>query len=179
MRTPSSGSAAESKLVRYCLDGNERAWKILVKRFRPFVLRAVKIRLREEGQRLNRADEIASEVWPALFRQECRLLRSYDADRGNLQVFLRFVVRRVVARALRPSYRNQLKSAERQLSRLMVGDADVATTGLMASEFRATLSPCEQQVFDFHWGEHPGEIRPTISEESAIYRGQKGLLFAH
>ena len=76
---------ADLELLSLVLDGNENAWRELLRRFRGLIFRCITKALAKFEARLSNEDvnEIFSEVCFNLLRKDMRKLRAYDPNRGS------------------------------------------------------------------------------------------------
>jgi DNA-directed RNA polymerase specialized sigma24 family protein len=132
---------AARQIVKRCLAGDERAWERLYRRFHPRLRKAIELRLGSDGRDVDAVEEIASRVWYALLRDDCRLLASYDADRGTpLDAFLIGLARIETTRYVnqeRGSMSKEFIRWRRALQEQRVSDWEVI---LMMNEFVSTLT---------------------------------------
>lgn len=79
-----------------CINGDKHAWDAFVDRWAGVVYSAVQRTMKSRGA-AERADveDAVQEVFVRLLKDDCRLLRSYDANRASLSTWLTLVSRSV------------------------------------------------------------------------------------
>jgi DNA-directed RNA polymerase specialized sigma24 family protein len=146
-----SGEPAPSheELIDGCLDGDERAWAELYRRFHPRLIETIGFLLGQEAQRLQLVDEIAARVWYALVRDDAKLLARFDAGRsGRLDAFMMGLARIEIMRYLRAERRrrsHEVAGGRRILEEHRISDFQV---GSLMEEFAATLTPGEREFME-------------------------------
>jgi DNA-directed RNA polymerase specialized sigma24 family protein len=94
----------DEELVEACLAGKSQAWD----RVREMIQRISLFRVRG-GKYSEEAEEIADQVFFALWRNDCHVLRGFNADRGTLKSYLNAVVKHFSQQAKRIEQTERLR----------------------------------------------------------------------
>ncbi len=78
-----------------CINGDKRAWDAFVERWAGVIYSAVQRTMKARGGGAERADveDAVQDVFIRLLKDDCRLLRTYDAHRASLSTWLTLVAR--------------------------------------------------------------------------------------
>lgn len=79
---------SDQQLVEGCRAGNNAAWRELIHRYRPSLVRWLRKKLRDTPDGRNLAEELAQQTFEALLEQHCRRLWLYDPLRASLDSYL-------------------------------------------------------------------------------------------
>lgn len=139
----------DQQVVDRCLAGDERAWEKLYRKCHPRLRKAIELLLGVEASDGHVIEEIASRVWYALWKDNHRLLATYDADRDSaLDGFLMGLARIEILRYTRSERRrrsHELSGGRSRLEEQRVSDWQLAT---MMDEFTSTLTQGERKFME-------------------------------
>jgi RNA polymerase sigma-70 factor (ECF subfamily) len=127
-----------------CLAGHKAAWDRFVDRFSGVIYAAVRRTLMQHGRPSPQLiEDITQDVFVRLFRDDYKLLRSFDPARASLTTWLTIISRSVAIDALR-AHRPAVPLDERLHDRPVAPDTAAAAT----LELPAVLSPAQKRVLE-------------------------------
>lgn len=151
------------KLVRVALAGDGHAQRRLIERLTPEIQHSVYRMLRRwrtgpaAGRDLRQElEDLTQEVWLELFKHDCRVLRRWDPERGNLSAYVSHVAKIRTAGFLR-SRLSPWREDPRQTRDLDRDDPDEDPEGVVAAKhllqaillcLYARFTVADSQLFD-------------------------------
>lgn len=165
----------ERELIDRCAEGAAQAWSELYLRFHSRLLKTIEMTITPARNDLELVEEIAARVWYALVRDECRLLKAFDPERGaSFATYLSIVAKSTAFQYFRAERRRRRREFIVSKS-IDIGESDEPMQLLdFADVFLESLSPQERRFYHEHLMARadgqagaPSDKNGTISEPNA------------
>lgn len=150
LAAPAADPSLPAALDR-CGHGDAAAWAELWRRYQPSLSHAIRSLLGPRAADDLLVEQLAANVWVALWKNDCRALRAYDPARGSFAGYLRLHAKDEVLDWFRQRSRYEQRHQSLDGLYLFISNTDTDVgSDVSQREFEATLSGDELRYFREH-----------------------------
>ena len=135
-------------LIARFFDGEPEAGEALVDRHQQKLLLSVKGLLKRHGLKRDLAEDVAQDVWLALFRGDSVGLKRYDPTRGSLHTYLEELARQLIRKRYGGKGRRSKREVPLKDREPLDPGADDALVKAELAEFREDLTHQESRCLN-------------------------------